>query len=302
MNNITIKAFGKINLGLDVLGKMPDGYHNLRMIMQTVGIYDTVEIERSKTGDGRKNGTENEGSLINVYTNVDSLPGDEHNLAYKAAKLLMDEFGIEQEINIKIDKVIPIAGGMAGGSADCAAVLKGVNILFSLGLSDEELMERGVKLGADVPYCVMGGTALAEGIGEKLTELPDVPQAHVVIAKPGISVSTKYVYEAIDSIEIEDHPDTDAIIAAIEAGDLYDMAGRLRNVLEDVTVNKYPIINTIKKAMMESGAIGAMMSGSGPTVFGIFDSMEGAKKAVQIIERRELAAQLFLTEFHNHII
>lgn len=294
MDKIVLKAYGKINIGLDVLGKRTDGYHELRMIMQTVGIYDTVKITKRllKDGDAR----------IIVSTSSDALPNDANNLAYKAAKLLLDEFEEEAAghgVSIEIDKVIPIAGGMAGGSADCAAVLKGVNELFSLGLCEQELMDRGVKLGADVPYCIMGGTALAEGIGEILTRLSDIPQAYVVIAKPGISVSTGYVYGAIDEIDIVDHPDTEAIIRAINNRDIYELAGSMRNVLEDVTVNEYPVISSLKDMMINEGAVGAMMSGSGPTVFGIFDDRQKAADAGRVIEESGLAAQLYITDFQN---
>lgn len=287
MNKLTITAHGKINLGLDVIGKLPDGYHDLRMVMQTVGIYDTVDIEKR------------EDSEICISANLDGVSNDKSNLAYKAAKLLLNEFGIDKGVSITIDKVIPVAGGMAGGSADCAAVLKGVNRLFSLDLSDKELMERGVKLGADVPYCIMGGTALAEGIGDKLTKLPPVPHAYIIIAKPGISVSTKHVYDAIDTVEIKDRPDIDGIIAAIERGSLHDMANLLRNVLEDVTIGEHPVIDIIKDVMLENGAVNAMMSGSGPTVFGIFDDKEKAEYALGVIKQKSLTSQLFLTEFYN---
>lgn len=288
MNEIKLKAYGKINLGLDVLRKRPDGYHDLDMIMQTVGIYDDVVIR--KTG--------NVGEII-VGTDTVTLPNDNGNLAYRAAKLLMDEFAIEDGVSIYINKVIPIAGGMAGGSADCAATLKGVNQLFDLGLSDKELMERGVTLGADVPYCVMGGTARARGIGDILEKLPASPQCHVIIAKPGISVSTAYVYGRIRPAQIEVRPDIEGIIEAIKNSDLHKMARLLHNVMEDVTVGEHPIISRIEDVLKENGAINAIMSGSGPTVFGLFDDKNKAEKAVDELKKAALTEQLYLTNFVN---
>ena len=220
MNMIThlrLKAYGKINLGLDVTGLREDGYHEVRMVMQTVGLHDRIELYRcQKPG-------------IRLETNLYYLPVNEQNLAYKAAKLLMDEFSIQEGLAIHLRKFIPVAAGMAGGSADAASVLFGVNRMFGLGLTVKELMERGVKLGADIPYCLMRGTALAEGIGEKLTALPPMPQCQVLIAKPGISVSTKTVYKALDETELrpQNHPDIDGLVDAISAGSLPQIAGRL---------------------------------------------------------------------------
>ena len=285
MKKLELKAYGKINLGLDVIGTLPNKYHDLRMIMQTVGIYDTVVMEKR-----------NDGQIV-ISTNLEGLPNDERNLAYKAARLLMDEFKITEGVTITIDKVIPMAGGMAGGSADCAAVLKGMNSLFDLKLNEKELMARGVNLGADVPYCITGGTVLAEGIGDRLTKLPPVPNAYIIIAKPGVSVSTKYVYDKIDSVEIKNHPDTEAMINAINKKDLHELAGLIRNVLEDVTVKEYSAINDIKQTMLEGGALNAMMSGSGPTVFGIFDDRKKAKETLKTIKEQKLAEQLYITEF-----
>ena len=203
MEKIELKAYGKINLGLDVIRKRPDGYHDLDMIMQMVDVYDDIVITKNKTGK------------IEVKTDTAVLSNGKDNLAYMAAKMLMDEFKIKDGVNIYINKRIPIAGGMAGGSSDCATTLMGINQLFELGLSKEELMERGVKLGADVPYCVMRGTVLAEGIGEELSVLPAMPKCTVLIAKPPISVSTKMVYEALDSKEIVEHPDIDGILEGL---------------------------------------------------------------------------------------
>lgn len=288
MDKIQLKAYGKINLGLDVLRKREDGYHDLEMIMQTVGVYDDVII--TKIPEERK---------ITVKTDTMVLDNEKGNLAYMAAKLLMDEFDIEQGVEIILHKRIPIAGGMAGGSSDCAATLKGINEMFGLGLSRQELMERGVTLGADVPYCVMGGTALAEGIGEKLTPLPTPPQCHVIIAKPPVSVSTAFVYGNIRPAEIEKRPDTKGIIRAIEQKNLQDLSKLLYNVMEDVTIPEYPVIEEIKQQLLSDGALGAIMSGSGPTVFALFDCSEKAKKAFDNLRGSELVEQLYLTGFVN---
>ena len=272
MNFIKVRAHGKINLALDVLRKREDGYHDVRMIMQSVGLYDNIEIVnlgQSKSGKPE----------IDIECNLRYLPNNENNLAYKAALLLMDEFFISAHIVIKIKKMIPVAAGMAGGSADAAAVLKGVNKLFGLHLTNEDLKKRGVTLGADIPYCVDGGTALSEGIGEILTPLPPMPQCIILLVKPPINVSTKLVYGNLDAANNTYHPDIDGMIKAIEAGDLKAMTEKMGNVLATVTEAEYPIITEIKEKMLEMGALGSMMSGSGPTVFGIFDNREAAKAA-----------------------
>ncbi len=292
IKHLSLKAYGKINLGLDVLRRRDDGYHEVRMIMQTVGIYDRIDlIYKEEPG-------------ITVETNLYYLPDNENNLVYKAAKLLMDEFHVQKGVHIKLRKFIPVAAGMAGGSSDAAAVLFGVNKMFSLGLTTEQLMERGVKIGADVPYCVMRGTALSEGIGEILTPLPMPPQCQVLIAKPGISVSTKFVYENLHANDLkpEQHPDIDGMIEAIKQKDLYGIADRFGNVLETVTIPAYPVIQEIKDLMMEHGAIGALMSGSGPTVFGLFTNPKAAAKAHEEMRYgagSELAKQVYLTNFYN---
>lgn len=287
MDRLELKALGKINLGLDVLGRRENGYHDVRMVMQTVYLYDRIIMKKSKTPG------------IRLETNLYYLPVNENNLAYQAAQMLMDEFHMEEGVSIQLDKHIPVAAGMAGGSSNAAAVLFGMNRMFSLGLSQKELMERGVKLGADVPYCIMRGTVLAEGIGEILTPLSPMPKCYVLIAKPAISVSTKMVYEKLDSHEIEDHPDIDGILAGLKAGDLKKVAGSMGNVLERVTVDAYPVIDQIKKMMIKEGALNAMMSGSGPTVFGIFEEKATARKAVDAIRDARLTKQVYVTNIHN---
>ena len=287
MDKMELKALGKINLGLDVLGKRPDGYHDVRMVMQTIYLYDQITITKRKEPG------------IGLSTNLFYLPVNENNLAYRAAKLLMDEFEIRSGVDIFLEKHIPVAAGMAGGSSNAAAVLYGINRMFDLGLSTEELMKRGVSLGADVPYCIMRGTVLAEGIGEILTPLPPMPRCQIVVAKPPVSVSTKMVYEKIDSRRIVEHPDIDGIIEGLKEGDVTKIASRMGNVLEQVTVEEYPVIDKIKKLMNKGGAKGAMMSGSGPTVFGIFTEKSLAKKAALKIREAGLAKQVYVTNVHN---
>lgn len=292
IKHLGLKAYGKINLGLDVVRRRDDGYHEVRMIMQTVGLYDRIDLfRRERPG-------------IGIETNLYYLPNNENNLAYKAAKLLMDEFSVGEGVDIKIRKFIPVAAGMAGGSADAAAVLFGVNRMFSLGLSTGELMKRGVKLGADVPYCIMRGTALSEGIGEVLTPLPPVPQCQVLIAKPGVSVSTKFVYENlhVNRLPEEAHPDIDRLIRGIEARDLREIASHMGNILETVTIPAHPVIREIKEKMLDMGAVGALMSGSGPTVFGLFMSPSKAEAAYEEMRYgsgSEMAKQVYLTGFYN---
>lgn len=283
-----LRALAKINLGLDVLRKREDGYHELRMIMQTINMYDQLDIEISKT------------SGITITTNLPFIPVNENNLVYKAAKLLMDEFQVEQGITVDLQKFIPVAAGMAGGSSDAAATMIGVNRLFGLGLSVKELMERGVKIGADVPYCLLRGTALAEGIGDKLRALPACPDCYVLIGKPAISVSTKFVYENLHANELEYHPEIDKMLDAIQWHNLNKIADCMGNVLETVTIPHYPIIQKIKDHMKEHGALNAMMSGSGPTVFGLFDDKVMAENACEALRESRLARTVFLTTVFNN--
>lgn len=285
MDKLQLKAYGKINLGLDVIRKRPDGYHDLDMIMQMVDVYDDIIIEKKA------------GEEIVVKADAAVLSNGKDNLAYMAAKMLFDEFGIKSGVEITIHKRIPIAGGMAGGSSDCATTLIGINEMFNLGLSKQQLMERGVKLGADVPYCVLGGTAIARGIGEVLTPLPTPPQCHVIIAKPPISVSTAYVYGHIRPDEITKRPDIEQMTLAIKEQDLNKLSDLLYNVMEEVTVSEYPVIEKLKSIMLENGALNSIMSGSGPTVFGLFDDREKAQAAMKALDSKELTEQLYLTKF-----
>lgn len=287
-NDISLKALAKINLGLDVVRRREDGYHEVRMIMQTIQLYDRLDIKRTQEPG------------IQIQTNLSFLPVNENNLIYKAAKLLMDEFSITDGVSVKLDKRIPVAAGMAGGSTDAAAMLIGVNRLFSLGLTKRQLMERGVQIGADVPYCIMRGTALAEGIGEALSPLPPMVKCPVLIAKPSISVSTKFVYQNLKLDDTTIHPDIDRMIDDIKAKNLHDIAAHMGNVLETVTIPNYPVIDEIKKHMLSNGALGAMMSGSGPTVFGLFDNEDTAKKAYKAMRSSHLARQVYLTSIYNN--
>lgn len=287
-NDISLKALAKINLGLDVVRRREDGYHEVRMIMQTIQLYDRLDIKRTQEPG------------IQIQTNLSFLPVNENNLIYKAAKLLMDEFSITDGVSVKLDKRIPVAAGMAGGSTDAAAMLIGVNRLFSLGLTKRQLMERGVQIGADVPYCIMRGTALAEGIGEALSPLPPMVKCPVLIAKPSISVSTKFVYQNLKLDDTTIHPDIERLIDDIKAKNLHDIAAHMGNVLETVTIPNYPVIDEIKKHMLSNGAVGAMMSGSGPTVFGLFDDEDTAKKAYKAMRSSHLARQVYLTSVYNN--
>lgn len=286
MNRIQMKALAKVNLGLDVIRRREDGYHEVKMIMQTVRLYDRIILEKTQKG-------------ISMETNLSFLPVNEQNIAYRAAKMLMDEFHIQSGLHIKIDKHIPVAAGMAGGSTDGAAVLYGVNKIFKLGLTKRQLMERGVKLGADVPYCIMRGTVLSEGIGEILTPVSSLPDCHILIAKPPVSVSTKHVYENLKLDKIEKHPDIDGMVEALRIEDLHGVTQRMENVLETVTIPEHPEIQQIKELMIKEGALNALMSGSGPTVFGIFDDREKGMRARDLLRKSSLVRHTYLVRPFN---
>ena len=277
----------KSNLGLDVLGKREDGYHEVRMIMQTIRMYDILDIRKT-----RRPG-------IVLTTNLPFIPTDQRNLVYKAAQMLMEEFDVEEGLSIKLRKFIPVAAGMAGGSSDAAAAFVGVNRMFHLGLTEEQLMERAVKVGADVPYCIMRGTALAEGIGEKLTRLPGLPKCYVLVGKPGINVSTKLAYENLHLDQIQSHPDIDGMISDIENQDLHSLTAKMQNVFEPGIISQYPVIQEIKDLMEANGALKAMMSGSGPTVFGIFDDRSKLREATEALRNSHLAKTVFATQIYN---
>ena len=287
MNTIQMNAYGKVNLGLDVVRKREDGYHEVRMVMQTVQLYDKISIEERKQ----------EG--IRIETNLSYLPVNESNIAYRAARMMMEEFHVPGGLSIKIEKHIPVAAGMAGGSTDGAAVLYGVNRMYQIGLTKRQLMERGVRLGADVPYCIMRGTVLSEGIGEILTPVDPLPDCYILVAKPPISVSTKYVYEHLRLDLVERHPDIDGMVEALGSGSLQGVADRMENVLEKVTVHEHPEIEQIKEVMRREGALNAMMSGSGPTVFGLFEDKKQGLKARDILRNGTLVKQVYLVKPFN---
>ena len=287
MRELQLRAYGKINLGLDVVRKREDGYHELRMIMQTVGLYDELKMKVIPEDE------------IRLSVNLSFLPTNENNLICKAIAMLKQEFGIQEGIEARLEKRIPVAAGMAGGSSDAAAALVGMNRLFRLGLSKKQLMEYGVRLGADVPYCVMRGTALSEGIGEILTPLPPMPSCYILLAKPGSSVSTKYVYQNLKANELTDHPDIDGIVDSLKNGDLQGICDRLGNVLETVTIRDHPMIDEIKTFLIEQGASGALMSGSGPTIFGIFQEKSTARKALENMRQFPFIKQAYVVEPFN---
>nr|WP_297938647.1 4-(cytidine 5'-diphospho)-2-C-methyl-D-erythritol kinase [uncultured Lachnoclostridium sp.] len=283
------KAYGKINIGLDVLRKRNDGYHEVKMIMQTVSLYDRITITRHKNSSG-----------IVLETNLNFLPTNENNIVYKAAKLLKDEFGLSDGLSIKLEKHIPVAAGMAGGSTDAATTLELINTMYSLNLSKEDLMKRAVTLGADVPYCILKGTALCEGIGEILTPIKPLMPCYILIVKPPIYVSTKFVYEHLKINELKSHPDIDGIVSAISAGNLETMSQKMGNVLEFVTENNYPVISSIKKLMIQNGAISSLMSGSGPTVFGIYDDEEKINQAATFFKTNYPSYRTYVTKPINN--
>ncbi len=281
-----INAYAKINLGLDVLRRRDDGYHEVRMIMQTIDLHDELVIDRIDEPG------------IRITTDRGDLSCGEDNLIHKAAKLMMDEYDLTGGIDVKLKKSIPVAAGLAGGSTDAAATLIAVNDLYGLGLSQSELEKLGVRIGADVPYCIMGGTALSEGIGEILTPVSPCPECMILLAKPGIGVSTAYVYNNL-KLDTVEHPDIDALMDGLRSGEIRKVAANMGNVLESVTAVKYPVIEQIKDEMSAHGAIRALMSGSGPTVFGLFDDRDKIEKAYESLKKTEYVSELFITRIIN---
>ncbi len=280
-----IQAMSKVNLALDVLRRREDGYHEVRMVMQTLQLHDELTV------------TKREDDRIVIQCSDSSIECDENNLIYKAAKLIMETSKVWSGLDIFLIKNIPVAAGMAGGSTDAAATLIAVNELLGLGKTLEELKELGVKIGADVPYCIEGGTQLSEGIGEKLTKLPSVTDCFVVVLKPHIGVSTKYVYENLHVDTIEHHPDVDRMLDAIDEGSIEKIAFSMENILENVTEKKYPVIAALKNLLKENGAENAIMSGSGPTVFGLFLDGKIAQKALEQAMATGEVSKGFVTTF-----
>ena len=281
-----INAYAKINIGLDVLARRPDGYHEVRMVMQTVGLHDEITVE-----------TCDEPGIF-ISSDSGKVPLGEDNLIYKAAALIMKEYSLLRGVRIKLTKNIPVAAGLAGGSTDAVATLRAIDRLYDLGLSDDRLCELGVRIGADVPYCLTGGTVLCEGIGEKMTKLDAHPACTVLLAKPPEGVSTAYVYKHLELDKVT-HPDIDAIIDGIRANDLSAVASHTGNVLESVTIPEHPVIGRIKDIMRNNGAKASLMSGSGPTVFGLFESEDDAKKAFGELERSQTDLELIITDIYN---
>ncbi len=287
---VTRNAYAKVNLVLDVLSERPDGYHDVRMVMQNLDLYDTLEFELLPGEAASPAEAE-----ITLETNSDRIPTDGKNLIIKAARLMYETYGLKQSMKIKLEKRIPVEAGMAGGSTDAAAAFHAINELFSLHLSTEELMDLGVKIGADVPFCIYAKTALAEGIGEKLTPVASLPDCHILVAKPPVTLSTKEIYTNL-SLEGLEHPDVDGMVDALAAGDLSAVAGKLANVLETVSVKVYREIEAIKSTMMICHAAGSIMTGSGPTVFGLFESEEYAMQAYESIKKQGIAETLVVTK------
>lgn len=287
MDSTWINAPAKINIGLDVLRRREDGYHEVKMIMQSIRLFDRLTL--TKTSEPG----------IHLHTNLRFLPVNEDNLVYRSAKLLMDEFGIQEGVDIRLDKRIPVAAGMAGGSTDAASCMLAMNDLFQLGLSKRSLMKRGVTLGADIPYCILKGTALSEGIGEKLSAIPETPDCYVLIAKPSFHVSTKFVYTNLVLDEHTEHPDIDGMIQSMKNNDLMGLCNQMANILETVTIPAHPEIADIKRCMMENGALGSLMSGSGPTVFGIFDDLDKAASAKEKCRSLPYKCFVFVTDLYR---
>lgn len=268
MNSIGLKSRAKINLSIDVLGKRQDGYHIVEMIMQTIDLYDNLKI------------TQIEEDSIKIKSNSQDIPLNQDNIVYKAANILKEKFNIKKGIEISIQKNIPVAAGMAGGSSNAAAVLVGLNRIWDLGLNQLELKDIALQLGADVPFCITGGSALAQGIGEELTDIKGLNEnIHILICKPNIFVSTKEVYQSLDMNGIKKRPDNQKLIDALQVNDVKYVSENMVNVLEEVTSSKYDEINQIERIIMDNKALGSMMSGSGPTVFGLFDNKEYAIRA-----------------------
>ena len=284
MYQLQLRAMGKINLSLDVVRRREDGYHDVRMIMQTVRMFDRIKMNRIPEPQ------------IRLSANLHFLPTGESNLAYRAAKLMMEGHSIESGVSIDLQKYLPVSAGMAGGSTDAAAVLYGMNWMFHLGESQESLMDAAKGLGADVPYCLMRGTALAEGIGEKLTRLPPCPDCYVLLVKPPVSVSTKFVYENLHLDENTRHPDIDGMQEAIRRGDLKGVAALAGNVLESVTIPAYPIIGEIKQMLLEMGALTSLMSGRVPPVLRPVDNYWRGQRAKGAMNSWGKASLVYVTE------
>lgn len=284
---LTLSANAKINLTLDILGTREDGYHEVAMIMQEISLHDTLSMGKINQGISL---------TIVIEGQQGTLPADESNLCWKAAALVQKEYNLQEGVEIHLTKRIPMAAGLAGGSADAAAVLKGMNHLFRLGMTEARLCELGARLGSDIPFCIMGGTMLATGRGEILTRLPSFPRLSVVLAKPPVGVSTAWAYKTYDAGYDGPHPDNEAMLEAINGGDAHKAAGLLCNVLEGVTETEHPVIADYKRLMMEHGAMASMMSGSGPTVFGLVREKQQAWHLADTLKKYDGEAGVFVAE------
>lgn len=284
---LTLSANAKINLTLDILGTREDGYHEVAMIMQEISLHDTLSMGKINQGISL---------TIAIEGQQGTLPADESNLCWKAAALVQKEYNLQEGVEIHLTKRIPMAAGLAGGSADAAAVLKGMNHLFRLGMTEARLCELGARLGSDIPFCIMGGTMLATGRGEVLTRLPSFPRLSVVLAKPPVGVSTAWAYKTYDAGYDGPHPDNEAMLAAIHEGDAHKAAGLLCNVLEGVTETEHPVIADYKRLMLEHGAMASMMSGSGPTVFGLVREKQQAWHLADTLKKYDGEAGVFVAE------
>ena len=287
MESMWINAPAKINIGLDVVGKREDGYHEVKMIMQSIRLFDRLTLTRKKDPG------------VRLTTNLKFLPTDDNNLIVKSAKMLMKEFNLEGGLNINLEKRIPVAAGMAGGSTDAASTMIAINQMYELGLSNSQLMKRAVKIGADIPYCIMKGTALAEGIGEKLSTIPKLPNCTILIVKPKIHVSTREVYAGLTLDENTVHPDIDLMVEDMKKKDITSLCSHIGNILESVTIPMYPEIAEIKDFMMKNGAKGSLMSGSGPTVFGIYTDKDVAVKAKEAALKQFEKSFAFVTDLYR---
>lgn len=295
LSQLKLRAYAKVNLVLDVLRRRPDGYHDVRMVMQNLDLSDDLTFTIDDNWSAPDDDSDSNDYKITISANREDIPTDEHNLIYKAIAQMFEMFNIKSAIHVHLEKHIPVEAGMAGGSTDCAAAIKAVNQMYELGLSMQEMMEIGVKLGADVPYCIMAATALSEGIGEVLTRVPSLKNCYVLVAKPKIRVSTAMVYKNLHLETIEKHPNVDGMLEGLATGNLDAICSHMENILETVTAVLYPEIDQLKDIMKQNGAKNAIMSGSGPTVFGIFEEEKTAKKVSEIILSQELANEVYVT-------
>jgi 4-diphosphocytidyl-2-C-methyl-D-erythritol kinase len=272
MESCVVTANAKINLSLDVVGRRDDGYHLLEMVMQSVSLADTITLQRTKS------------PTITITCTVPEIPCDHRNIAYRSAALFLRHCGLTDGVSIHIEKRIPSQAGLGGGSSDGAAVLVGLNRLFSTGLSTETLCELGTQVGADIPFCIVGGTQLCRGIGEIMTPLPPLPDCTILLCKPPINVSTKDAFARIDNGTISARPDTSRLCSALKEQDLHAVGSALCNVFSSAI--PLPEIDQIQEQMVSAGAVGACMSGSGSTVFGLFDCPESAKTCCNLLQQK----------------